>query len=588
MVERGRSPVERAIADWGRDPESAALAWLVRTGELVTETKPQHITLIIGKDAVLAADVIATLAPEAAVHLLALKPLKGEGPRCSNVEVTVCQTLPERFTEISVRPRPDLIVERGNHRKGQKHFCLRNLSPLLRDGGRYVVEALDTVGNPKFDDHPGPDVVTVLAAVRERLGKVAGPDPDTGEFADPDDALAFIWSAVEMDEHRAIVVKSGEERVKLRDSNATEVLTKAGLAPRIRAEWELEEFVPRNTARSFGPGELVTAESVEVKPRTLREYRGVRVESHQRVSLGSWQLPDTFRHPYQGKLTHTRLMNIDRGTARDLVPASSSRQLSGRFFYFDTEYPGHFGHVMTEVLSRVPGWCAAREHCPELRPLVSVAAGQDDIPQFQRDVFAAAGVDLDGIEFVREGESVEVESLFAVTPDLAMPGYVAPRLADVWAGVGDTLVASRVSQEPTPARVFVTRPASGYRVCHDLVAVEAFFAAEGFTIIRPETMPLAEQVALFRGADIIAGFAGSGMFNAMFVDAPRLLLISGSSYTANNEYLIGAVVGGSLDVFWGDSDITQPEDGWTWDAFFSPFSFDVAQHAAELRHVING
>jgi capsular polysaccharide biosynthesis protein len=134
----------------------------------------------------------------------------------------------------------------------------------------------------------------------------------------------------------------------------------------------------------------------------------------------------------------------------------------------------------------------------------------------------------------------------------------------------------------------VTRPASGYRVCHDLVAVEAFFAAEGFTIIRPETMPLAEQVALFRGADIIAGFAGSGMFNAMFVDAPRLLLISGSSYTANNEYLIGAVVGGSLDVFWGDSDITQPEDGWTWDAFFSPFSFDVAQHAAELRHVING
>ena len=72
----------------------------------------------------------------------------------------------------------------------------------------------------------------------------------------------------------------------------------------------------------------------------------------------------------------------------------------------------------------------------------------------------------------------------------------------------------------------------------------------------------------------------------MFCDEPRVVLISSSSYTANNEFLIGALTGGSLDIFWGPADVQQPARGWSWSAFQSDFSFDIDANADALREVV--
>ena len=47
---------------------------------------------------------------------------------------------------------------------------------------------------------------------------------------------------------------------------------------------------------------------------------------------------------------------------------------------------------------------------------------------------------------------------------------------------------------------------------------------------------------MVRDADVVAGFAGSGMFQIAFAGGPKHVILVGSeSYTASNEYLISSV-----------------------------------------------
>jgi len=116
--------------------------------------------------------------------------------------------------------------------------------------------------------------------------------------------------------------------------------------------------------------------------------------------------------------------------------------------------------------------------------------------------------------------------------------------------------------------------------------VEQFFAEEGFAVVRPEQYSLAEQISMFRGAEVLAGFAGSALFTTMFAGPQRRIVIASRGYTARNEYLISAVRGGELHMFWGPPETEQPDRGWVWEAFQSDFDFDVDANADRLRRVI--
>ena len=71
-------------------------------------------------------------------------------------------------------------------------------------------------------------------------------------------------------------------------------------------------------------------------------------------------------------------------------------------------------------------------------------------------------------------------------------------------------------------RVFISRhlsanPYSVQRRCLNEAALMRIAATEfGFTPVFIETLPWRAQIALFRGASIVVGEAGSGMHNALF------------------------------------------------------------------------
>ena len=67
---------------------------------------------------------------------------------------------------------------------------------------------------------------------------------------------------------------------------------------------------------------------------------------------------------------------------------------------------------------------------------------------------------------------------------------------------------------------------------------------------------------IFDQAAVIAGFAGSGLFTMMFTELPKpVIIISSTSYTARNEYLIASAIGHDLTVIYSVPDIHHPRGG---------------------------
>jgi hypothetical protein len=82
----------------------------------------------------------------------------------------------------------------------------------------------------------------------------------------------------------------------------------------------------------------------------------------------------------------------------------------------------------------------------------------------------------------------------------------------------------RVAAAESSGRVFFSRSlVQNSRTYTNAVAVEALFAGLGFTVVHPETLPVAEQVRLAAGAEIIAGPAGSALHLSAFAPKARVI-----------------------------------------------------------------
>ncbi len=75
------------------------------------------------------------------------------------------------------------------------------------------------------------------------------------------------------------------------------------------------------------------------------------------------------------------------------------------------------------------------------------------------------------------------------------------------------------------ARLYVARfQPDNFRQMSNREEIDAIAVSEGLELVRPETMPIAEQIALFARATIIVGDFGSGMHNTLFSPPGALVL----------------------------------------------------------------
>lgn len=322
---------------------------------------------------------------------------------------------------------------------------------------------------------------------------------------------------------------------------------------------------------------------LESPPLLLRRY--VNPVCHARMAVHNSEawLPDTFRHPIRPRLNSPAITLWDERAA--LVPTTdrSPERLRGAWYYADNPMRGHFGHALTEQLSKLWAWERAAAEEPELGLLVT-ADGDRPMASWEYELLEAAGISRERVRVV--DVPVQPDTLYAATPAYVIQRYLHPEMLTVYDRVASHL-QGRARRGRRPRRIFLTRP-QAKRGCLNGEEVESAFIDHQFTVIAPEELPLPEQVALVGGADVVAGYAGSAMFHVALRTSPaRVLALTHTNYHAANEKFICAGRGHQLHLIRSQPEV-ESHGRFSVKAFHSPYRVDWQREGATLLRVLGG
>ena len=401
--------------------------------------------------------------------------------------------------------------------------------------------------------------------------------------------LARAVARVKVAPDLVMIVKKQKHLLRLREDGGLPLLRSREPGLRVTQLAQLDAGVLDVGHRTTDYGRVVPAPQVpDVLPfpvHTVRRYEG-RVHlprgsltHHRRTAL-----PDSFRWHLAPELHSFGLRNVDRHFGR-LWTKPTGEALEGSYFLFLYNNPGHFGHLMTEALSKLWGWWPAKAADPSLKILCRLHPVREETPESRAEatLLPAFGIAREDIVWV-DGP-VSVTSLVGCTPmwHNAPPFYVHPGIVDTW----DRIRTGLVGDGPVAgaARIFVTRRA-GNRPCSNVDEVELLFLAHGFTIVSPQDLSIPEQVATFAAARVVAGFGGAGMFNLVYAhQVETVIVLNHWAYEARNEHLFAAVHGAQLHSFWSPPHVDHPPGGSSYDAHQSGWSFDV-EHLERPMHAL--
>ncbi len=405
-----------------------------------------------------------------------------------------------------------------------------------------------------------------------------------------DRELALATSTVTVGADHVAAVKRNKHVLKVREADAGRILPsrEPALGLEVLRSMPAGTLDVRANVVSHEASVQITGlpEAMEYPVLHLRRYTGrIAMASNALLHHRFSALPDSFRH-HRANLSNPRLVDANGDFAR--VPANlrPTKELTGTYYHLDSENSGHYGHLMTEVISRAWGWPAAKEAIPDLKALFRIRFANERRPELELRVFEALGISREDVVWV--DEPVWLEDVVAATPmwHNQFPYYVHPDLAGTWSRLRENL--RRPLSTPPSRKIFVSRrDDTGNRSCRNTREVEAFFADHGFDVLYPELFDLGEQAAIFADAEVVAGFGGSAVFNILFSTKLRtLILLNHEAYTARNEHLYTALLGGDVHYFWSSPDVSHPEGGWSEEAYYSGWEFDFARNRAGLETVL--
>jgi capsular polysaccharide biosynthesis protein len=445
----------------------------------------------------------------------------------------------------------------------------------LNPGGAYAIDRRLVI------ERSDPDLLAWL----KRVGDLTDRSPDA-KRSEPAEATAEIVLTSQL----VLTVKRHRHYLKLRDTNVAELLATREPAFRVTELQTLPagELVSRAEVVSHEADVPIPwlPKTMPYPPMHLRHYQGrVGFLGSSLVNTETAILPDSFRWHLEPNPRNPKIKSVSPTFARIPEHLTPKDTLGGNYFHMDPNGVGHFGHFMTESISRLWAWDEAKRQFPDLKAIYRIRDIKKADDRFERRLMMAYGIAAKDI--VAVDRSVYLESLVSATTmwHNAVPHYVHPELAAVWDRISSNIVAP---DAPTYERVFISRSGQWWRrVCRNLPDVEKFFEAHGFEIVYPEHLDLPTQAGIFANASIIAGFGGSAMFNVMYAKQLKaFILLAHEAYTARNEHLYTSLIGCPVHYFWSKPDIPHPVDGWAQAAFDSDWEFDFARNTRALEELL--
>ncbi len=555
-----RTAVQPTAAD--SDNRLAQLPGLVGGGPLVGRAK---VAVLADNEAADVLDDLRSVAPDARVRVVSVGT-----PEALHVELTALGPW-------------DVIIEAGTGPVELRSARARAVLLHLRKGGVLVALGARSVPPEGERDSPDEDFVTVLHdAFRASLR----PGVAEGRLADDRRFWGKAVGTVSVHDGDLAIVNQLPARAKVREEQAGLYLELAGpKAGRVLHERPGSVVVnPAPVRESEADGAPTIVTRLEAPRLQLREYLDVVCRPGQIVTQGSTLLPETYRHLARPRLGNKFIEDVAPTFGR-LLQKGAATPLEGSYFHLDSEFRGHFGHAMTEQISRLWAWDEAKRQVPDLKALVLTNKTRTTIFDWERRLYQAAGVDPD--DLVLADGPVKVERLYAATPMFSQPEFIHADAAALYRRIGDDL-AAEAPERDYPRKIFCSRRLAK-RSCHNTSEVEEFFSSRGFEIVYPEDYPMAEQVQLFRSAEEVAGFGGSAMFTMAFAPEPkRVTLVSSENYWAQNEYVIAAVIGHQVNVAWCRPDKPRSKTFKGEAALQSRYTFDPEREGRFLQGVLDG
>lgn len=317
---------------------------------------------------------------------------------------------------------------------------------------------------------------------------------------------------------------------------------------------------------------------------SLRRYERPICSRGQLVTRSNVIFSDSFRHHMSPRLTNIYVEESAPRFGYVRRDLSEPEELPGAWFHLDSEWPDEFGHFTTEVLARLWAWDEVRRREPQVKVLTTFKHDREPkaLLPYAQAVFGAFGIGPEQV--VAFDRPCRPERLYSATSMFSTYDYVHPEIVGIWDRVAAELASSMPDEPDRPRRIFCSRPVELKRSCRNTAEVEELFAGYGFAVVRPEQLDFAAQIAMFRAADVVAGFAGSALFSLAFCDRPKqVFLIGPDSYTARNEHMIATARGHRIVATWCRADTPHPPGSWTKAAFGSSYLFDMERDGGFLR-----
>jgi Glycosyltransferase 61 len=280
---------------------------------------------------------------------------------------------------------------------------------------------------------------------------------------------------------------------------------------------------------------------------------------------GVWRIPSaTLRYPYlmeaSGVFANAPWANLHAG---HLDPLMAQAQKEAVFAarragpHVLLTGPGYqvFGHWLAEFLPKLYTLDALGFDIDSLSFVVP-----SDTPSFALDILAFSGIRRSQIVLLEPDQALHLDLLVPTTPHNGVrgPGYLA--IAGFLKG------RFPKSDGSTPEHILLARSGAN-RACRDRDAIERTASRLGFTLVRPEALPLAEQARVCANARIIVGEYGSPLHWSL-LSAPGTI-VCGLRGPGFRPGFIQSAIGRALGQPTGYVFGTAERDGWT-DEFTVP------------------
>jgi Glycosyltransferase 61 len=222
---------------------------------------------------------------------------------------------------------------------------------------------------------------------------------------------------------------------------------------------------------------------------------------------------------------------FERGALRSL-PADLVEDKGEGAFRLKVDVTG----FLLEGLSR---WWLLERLPEQVRAELRVVLYNDTpLHSWQLELLEGLGVTSDRLLYLTE--PMRFERMIVPSPAYTLHRAAASAQGDTWESIGRAF-----DRGEGPARVYLSRSRWHHnRLLIDEAAVERRFQAHGFTILHPQELTVAGQIAAVRHARLIAGSAGSGMYLSAFARrGARKLILSPRNFTFRDDQLISHLRG---------------------------------------------